>query len=117
MAYNVKSYKKSGFCKRNPDLAIFHKVSQGCSGSTEEAWFRRQNIQDWVLFLRIEQNRRMGTCTQMYMRAPCGGFSLALKKVPNLEYLDAAYFCQQFQFSFFLSPYCGHTFHILTETL
>ena len=59
MTYNVKSYKKFGFCKINPDLAIFHKVSQGCSGSTEEAWFQSPNIQDWVLFLRIEQNRHM----------------------------------------------------------
>ena len=60
MAYNVKSYKKSGFCKRNPDLAIFHKVSQGCLGSTVDVVFRRQNVQKWVLFLRIKQNRRMG---------------------------------------------------------
>ena len=50
MAYNVKSCKKFGFCKRNPDLAIFHKVSQGSSGSTDDAGFRCQNIQDWVLF-------------------------------------------------------------------
>ena len=50
MAYNVKSYKKFGFCKRNPDLAIFHKVIQGCSGSTDDVEFRRQNNQKWVLF-------------------------------------------------------------------
>ena len=56
MAYNVKSYKKFGFCKRNPDLAIFHKVIQGCSGSTDDVEFRRPNNQKWVLFLRIEQN-------------------------------------------------------------
>ena len=59
MAYNVKSYKKFGFCKRNPDLAIFHKVIQGCSGSTDDVEFRRQKFQKWVLFLRIEQNPRV----------------------------------------------------------